>query len=135
MEYDQLDSMSEIWKDIMERHLPMFECLTSPPACEDGWAVLVENLMGDIEHVIEQENEKIFIEVEKIEEKYGGLRFVVSLQCSNDARDRIMELIAEAEANSYGICELCGEPGDLRSDRPWITTLCEYHARMEHGEL
>jgi hypothetical protein len=134
MDYEQLDSMSEIWKDVMERHLSMFEDLARPPECADGWAILVENLMEDIEQVVREADEEVSLRVTRIKEKYGGLRFVADVRCSEDSQDRVKELIAEAEANSYGVCELCGEPGDLRSERTWIRTLCEYHARREHSE-
>jgi len=133
MDYDQLESMSEVWKDVMERHLSMFEDLDRPPECGDGWAVLVETLMEAIEQVIFESNEQVSLCVTEIKEKHGVLGEVAVVKCSEvEVQDRIKELIAEAEANSCGTCKLCGEPGSIRSDRPWIETLCEYHASRDH---
>ena len=39
--------------------------------------------------------------------------------------DRAMELVYAAEEKSRVICEDCGEPGVLRTDRFWLRTLCD----------
>ena len=36
-----------------------------------------------------------------------------------------MELVRAAEEKSRAICEDCGEPGVLRTDRFWLRTLCD----------
>ena len=59
----------------------------------------------------------------KVKEKYGSLRFYTNY--SDDFVDR---LINEAEINSEVTCEECGNPGVLRNDCNWYTTLCELHA-------
>lgn len=133
MNYDQLESMSEIWKDVMERHLSMFEDLDQPPGCGDGWAFLVETLMKNIEKVIFESDEQVSLRVTEIKEKYGILRFVAEVECSEEeVQDKIKEFIAEAEADSCCTCELCGCPGSIRNEYPWIITLCEYHANREN---
>ena len=142
MKEKYLDTMSEVWKDVMERHLGMFEHLFRPPDCADGWAPFIEKLMTDIERVLEgldeADSKDIGFEVHQIKEKFGGLRFYAEAAVPkprelspglSDAVDRINELIAEAESNSFTICEKCGEPGELRMEgRSWIRTLCDEHA-------
>ena len=39
--------------------------------------------------------------------------------------DRAMELVYAAEEKSRVICEDCGEPGVLRTDRFWLRSLCD----------
>jgi len=57
----------------------------------------------------------------QVKEKFGGLRFYI-----NSAPDEVRALIREAENKSYEICEVCGEPGEMRHGG-WIVTLCDKH--------
>ena len=43
----------------------------------------------------------------------------------SDTWDRAMVLVLAAEGKSRVICEDCGEPGVLRTDRSWLRTLCD----------
>ncbi len=64
-----------------------------------------------------------------IKEKYGLLRIGISSQ--KIPFDRQIEIEDEAEELSSKICEYCGRPGQLRTDRGWIKTLCDRCAADE----
>lgn len=85
-----------------------------------GWMPLVDQLCDDLEKYDPAPT------VDQIKEKWGALRFYVSLpfeRLTYNASDIFM-LVNEAENQSIKICEYCGNPGELRR-RAWIKTLCE----------
>lgn len=86
-------------------------------AVGDGWAPLVERLLvAAQERGFTREN----FEVIQVKQKFGGLRFYVR---GGDAS--FGELLAEAEKESFTICERCGgQPASLVRPRYWSTTLC-----------
>jgi hypothetical protein len=93
--------------------------------CGDGWEQLVTELYEKLKVLSPN------IEPAQIKEKFGGLRFYVHFvedgaQEGANAKD-FYELIYEYERKSFEICELCGEKGILRIDRPWLKTLCDKH--------
>lgn len=57
-------------------------------------------------------------------EKYGTLR----LDCVGDDLDVAGLLEQIYEDLSETVCQDCGEPGSLRTDRTWYATLCDAHA-------
>ena len=81
-----------------------------------GWYPLIKNLITDL---IELGWDK---QTCQVKEKFGGLRFYI-----NDGSDEIYERITLAESQSYEICEVCGEKGELRKNIGWYTTLCNEH--------
>lgn len=63
--------------------------------------------------------------VEDAKEKFGGLR----LNLSSDAMTwDDLDLGEVYESMSMHVCQDCGEPGKLRTDRGWDATLCDVHA-------
>jgi len=54
----------------------------------------------------------------QVKEKFGGLRFYMT-----SATNEMWDIISEAEAKSYSICEACGQPGEEYGSG-WINTLC-----------
>ena len=101
--------------------------------CGDGWFTIIKELASCIDHEvknrkkvdqykisrgesIEEWHEPYVIQVK---EKYGGLRFYVY-----SSMESINGMITMAEAMSYRVCELCGNPGVL-SQKGWWRTLCE----------
>ena len=38
---------------------------------------------------------------------------------------KIHQIVQNYCDKSYEVCEVCGKPGKLRRDLPWIRTLCE----------
>lgn len=91
--------------------------------CGDGWEPLVRWLSAAIERLIEKEAEddrEIFRCI-GVRERFGGLEFYM-----NDATDEMYKLIKIAIAESFKICEFCGNPGALRQDsRRGAKTLCD----------
>lgn len=56
----------------------------------------------------------------QVKEKFGGLRFYMSLGASNE----MLECIKKAEELSFKTCEVCGKPGRI-TDSGWIKVRCE----------
>ena len=67
-----------------------------------------------------------------IKEKYGLLRIWTNSKTHSRKEFRNLEI--EAEKESASICEVCGEPGKIRTDMIWIRTLCDECAAMESDE-
>jgi hypothetical protein len=61
--------------------------------------------------------------VHQVKEKFGGLRYYHQIHGDYKLG---AEIEAEAERQSFTICEVCGEPGRVR-DNGWIQTLCDTH--------
>jgi len=82
----------------------------------NGWFELIKELIEDL----------IALGWDKqtcqVKEKFGGLRFYI-----NAGSDEIFDRISKAERDSYDICEVCGEKGELRKDLGWYFTLCDKH--------
>ena len=60
-------------------------------------------------------------------DKFGGLRYYANAgDVDAETSKRFYDLIHEAEANSFEICECCGQPGHLsrRGKHGWYKTLC-----------
>lgn len=98
--------------------------------CGDGWFQLIWNLCEDLEKQIKKElnpkettkallNDDHGFRVQQVKEKFGGLRFYTS-----SGSEKIYDLIEKAENKSETICEICGKPGKLSSDRGWMSTIC-----------
>ena len=54
-----------------------------------------------------------------------GVGTVTGQEQGSDTYSRAIELVRAAEEKSRAICEDCGEPGVLRTDRFWLRTLCD----------
>lgn len=65
----------------------------------------------------------------QVKEKFATLRFYMT-----GYLDEFDELINKAEAKSKITCELCGEPGVLRSSGYWLSTRCEKCAVDRDGK-
>jgi hypothetical protein len=59
-----------------------------------------------------------------VKEKFGGLRFYMSMET-----EEMSLAIQEAEAQSAAACEACGLPGKRRG-RGWVKTLCDTYAEV-----
>jgi hypothetical protein len=122
--------------------LPDIEGYVSP-----GWYLLVDRLCSDIEATLG--DACAMFKVRQIKEKFGQLRFYYSLQGTNDLRfdlqssagvyaltsrapsddaaNRVRDLVQKAEADSKSLCERCGAPAILHDHGGWLVTLCEPH--------
>ena len=84
--------------------------------CGEGWIPLIEELIKDLKELGWDGD------IQQVKEKFGGLRFYI-----NGGSNAVFARIDKAEADSYKICETCGEAGILRTDRNWVRTLCDKH--------
>ncbi len=124
---------------------------------EIGWSGIIDTLCNLISHKVESAKRRLKYELEQpgnsldsvkiaklekevadaleelptitqVKEKFGGLRFYVS-----SATDEVHNYIDFAESMSFRVCEMCGAPGEPRSDG-WTKTLCDRHHRERHAE-
>ena len=87
----------------------------------EGWYNLIDKLCSDIQGVINKAPKVKQIQVIQVKEKFGGLRFYIS-----HGTKEIFDLIHKAEAESFEICEDCGEIGkNIKTERGWLRTLCK----------
>jgi len=96
--------------------------------CDDGWGPLITELETKLAALSPGYT------VSQVKEKFGGLRYYASAgDVTEETATQFYDLIREAEAKSYEICERCGQPGRLsrRGGRGWYKTLCSACA----GEL
>lgn len=124
--------------------------------CGDGWYDLIYDLCSEIMEAYQEENRPLDIEITQIKEKYGTLRFYYIFEGQNpvihafdligeegirftpgnsDFRKRISDIILKYEEKSETVCEMCGRPGILRTDRDWIQTLCDCCANKDSGNV
>jgi len=82
-----------------------------------GWSKLIDKLYDKI---------SLDVKVVQVKEKFGGLRFYVY----NATEDEV-DFISFVEEESYTVCERCGQPGKLRTDRNWVLTLCDECDKIE----
>ena len=87
----------------------------------DGWFLIIWNLSEKLEKIILSfpEEERAQICATQVKEKFGTLRFYMSLYYKE-----IEDLIDQAEELSSQVCERCGSPGKTRPGG-WILTLCD----------
>jgi ribosomal protein L37E len=93
--------------------------------CDEGWFDLIWKLCEDIDEIVKREGWTDF-SVDQIKEKFGGLRFYI-----NGANKEIFDLINEAEAKSFNICERCGKKGVAYVSYGWVKTLCSKCAKAD----
>lgn len=84
----------------------------------DGWLWLVAQLHTDLIKIDPD------YRIDQVKEKFGGLRYYVTLSCDKEKSDQCYELISKAEKDSFTICETCGLPGK-ELDTGWLLTTCE----------
>jgi hypothetical protein len=124
------------WRiELIEAHARLFrppaehcEAAQGYPECDEGWHDLLERACVRIENALD--NGDAF-KVVQIKEKYGTLRFYWDGKLSEDAKAKVEEAIALAEARSACTCEVCGAVGRLYNRGGWFATACAEHAKGE----
>jgi hypothetical protein len=102
--------------------------------CGDGWFELIYKLAQDIETVARENglnpDSPDWPLCRQVKEKMGSLRFIVfAAEGRHEKNERISELRLTALNQSLHICEQCGQPGELVSNRR-IATMCAEHAKQ-----
>ena len=89
--------------------------------CGDGWFDLIDVLCSTIQSYLDSNPSKTQVVVVQVKEKFGTLRFYT------EGHDKFVQgMIWMAESMSGRICEVCGNPGEVR-DGGWIKTRCDDH--------
>ena len=91
-----------------------------------GWYPLVEKLLLDF-RALPQEDGVVLIN--QIKEKFGGLRVYVEVSGSDDFKERVRDMIEQAEKEASRTCEFCSNPGVLRTPG-WMRVTCEKHSKI-----
>ncbi len=95
--------------------------------CGDGWKPLYQPIIDYITlYNSEHEETDSHIYIDQIKEKFGGLRFHWSGEnLDQETCDTLSNMVREAEAKSYRVCEICGTHEDVGiTVDGWYTTLC-----------
>lgn len=145
---DELAKYDVFQKQMEEKYPKMLSGQYGGFAVGEGWWVILDKLMGQIQHHIDwshkhrqwdidnnKENIREVVPqvvIAQIKEKFGGLRFYY-----DGGDDYISGLVSMAESWAGSICEECGSIG-TRRDGGWVRTLCdkheaEYQERKKHA--
>jgi len=97
--------------------------------CAIGWYDLIDELSGKIVGLSKN------FKAEQVKEKFGGLRFYYRYETDNEYTEEEIgkleeatKIVADYEDKSFGVCEVCGQSGEVRK-KGWVQTLCDNHAR------
>ena len=128
----------ELQKELFKRHEALLKKSKDPKVssrnpfylfgieCCDGWFNLLDKLMGKITKTCT--NKCDYPIIFQIKQKFGGLRFYIeSLKSDDNVRDEILKHIKEAEDESCQTCEICGEQGEIKNIKGWLSCVCEKH--------
>lgn len=117
---------------------PMQTCMAWGIDVGDGWHGLLDQCMEKLQYfcdICSSHGNEVQVLADQIKEKYGGLRFYVSVYGANTIEDNIVDdIISEAERKAANTCEATGENGSLCKRGGWYRTLCYEQARKEGYE-
>jgi len=84
----------------------------------DGWLPILRRLGTDMAYSAPS------VRAIRVKEKLGGLRVYFDAQSETD-RKITREAVGIAERESYKTCEVCGKPGEIKSENGWLKARCE----------
>lgn len=99
-------------------------------SCGNGWYKILDELCSQLDLL--RRTAKIHIVADQVKEKFGGLRFYFHISAPKKSQlwyDTVYDVVSKAENESRYVCEICGKPGELKSDSGWYSTLCEKHRK------
>jgi hypothetical protein len=108
------------WESDLDRIQERFPLVTRhglPASCGPGWWPIIERLCEKLELMAKDCESLYFTD---IKEKWGLLR--VSIGAGPEAA---YDAIDEAEDESGGVCEDCGDPGTTKAVNGWYRTTCK----------
>lgn len=95
-----------------------------------GWAGIVTRLVADLDDVVPGWR------VTQVKEKFGGLRFGITLSDVTPERaERAYDLVRAAEEESLRVCDMCGAAGSMYTSPGWARTRCEEHRDLVPREI
>jgi hypothetical protein len=122
---ENLSEYNQYQKRMEEKYPKMLSGNYGGFAVGKGWWIILDKLMGQIQHHIDWKNRESEVVpqvvIEQIKEKFGGLRFYYQ-----GGDDYISGMVTMAETWAGSLCEDCGAIGERRSGG-WVRTLCDKH--------
>lgn len=100
-------------------------------AVGDGWADVVARLFDRIEKAVAGEPVPTKIALIDVKEKYASLAISILAPVGTEAEAAIERAILLTEMRSECTCDICGEPGSVRStlgQSGWLAARCEDHS-------
>ena len=97
-----------------------------------GWIPLVKEMAKEIKEYLKDYSEEYRLgvldefEFTQIKEKFGTLRAYFYPYF-----EELDDIVDKYEKISANTCEVCGKPGELKSDGYWLMTRCEEHSPKE----
>lgn len=129
-----VEKYPKILKDF--RGDPMHTCMAWGIDVEDGWYNLLDECMEKLQYFCDlctKDDKEVQVVADQIKEKFGGLRFYVSVYGADRIEDQIVEdIISKAERKAVNTCEVTGESGCLCKRGGWMKTLCRQEARKHN---
>jgi len=127
-----VEKYPKILKDF--RGDPMSTCMAWGFECDDGWYDLLDKCMDKMQYFCDlcfYKGGQTQVVANQIKEKYGTLRFYVSVYGANEIENDIIDdIVSEAERKSSHTCEVTGEEYAEPCKRGgWYKTLCYKQAR------
>lgn len=98
----------------------------------DGWFQLIWDLSEKLEALIVAipEDKRGSYTASTVKEKFGTLRFYM-----NAETEEMSKAISDAEDKSCVTCENCGKAGTERTNRGWMSTLCDDCQKIENDRV
>lgn len=115
LENELINKYPFLFKDsikCMNESLMVFGC-----ECGDGWYNILDELLENLSRCNS-------LYLTQVKEKFGCLTVYFDLEKPNkDVSNKAHVYTEEMFNKSASVCEMCGEPGEMRKG-PWIKTLC-----------
>jgi len=114
---------------------PRQTCMAFGAECGDGWYDLLDDCMNKIQYLCDlwsTNGKEVQVVANQVKEKFGTLRFYISLHGANEIENNIIDdIISEAERKSEHTCEVTGEHGEPCKKGGWRRTLSYQQARKD----
>ena len=114
---------------------PMESCMSFWFECGDGWCDLLDKCMEKLQYFCDlcsKDGREVQVVANQTKEKYGSLRFYVSVYGANETESDILHnIIDHAEMISTQTCEETGTYGVPCTKHGWYKTLCYEEARKQ----
>ena len=111
----------------------MQTCMAWGMECDDGWYKLLDKCMEKLQYICDlcsKDGREVQVVANQIKEKYGTLRFYVSVYDANEIENDIVDdIVNDAERTSSRTCEVTGEYAEPCKRGGWYKTLCYKQAR------
>ena len=106
------DALSEYGGDAMKT------CMAWGFECGNGWFKIMEELCEKIGNIPG-------FKFSQVKEKFGTLTIYYDGPNNEDDRAIVRQAVDDAEIKSSNTCEICGEPGERKSNNGWLSTDCK----------